>query len=349
MQLTKDQIAAVDTQNMWELIAGFPNQWEEAIKLTEGLALTVDQGRINKICCAGMGGSAIGADLIRAYSYHSCPHPVQVVRHYNIPNWVDENTLFITCSFSGNTEETLSALEQAQEKGAQAIAITSGGELLLKATKEEFDYIKIPGGIPPRAALGYSFVPLFRIFQYLGYLDEGNEALSETDLFLSEQGELLSDITDNEALSMAEELRDTMPVVYSDSTTMEPVNLRWRGQFEENAKTLAYGNLLPEMNHNEIVGWEQVVHLTGRLSVIMLYDKDDNRRVRKRMRIVKDLVEDQVASIHVLSTRGESRLTRLFSLIQMADWTSFYLAILNQVDPTPIAKIDLLKSRLAEE
>lgn len=349
MQLTKDQIDAVDTQNMWELIAGFPNQWEEAIKLTEGLALTVDQGRINKICCAGMGGSAIGADLIRAYSYHSCPHPVQVVRHYNIPNWVDENTLFISCSFSGNTEETLSALAQAQEKGAQTIAITSGGELLVKAIKEEFDYIKIPGGIPPRAALGYSFVPLFRIFQYLGYLDEGDEALSETDLFLSEQGELLSDITDNEALSLAEELRDTLPVVYSDSTTMEPVNLRWRGQFEENAKTLAYGNLLPEMNHNEIVGWEQVVHLTGRLSVIMLYDKDDNKRVRKRMRIVKDLVEDQVASIHVLSTRGESRLTRLFSLIQMADWTSFYLAILNQVDPTPIAKIDLLKSRLAEE
>lgn len=349
MQLTKEQIQAIDTQNMWELIAGFPNQWDEAVKLTEGVTLSVDEGRINKICLVGMGGSAIGADLIRAYSYSSCPHPVQVVRHYNIPQWVDENTLFITCSFSGNTEETLSALSEAQEKGAQTIAVTSGGELLLKATKEEFDYIKIPGGMPPRAALGYSFVPLFRIFQYLGYLDEGNEALSETDLFLSEQGELLSDITDNEALSLAEELRDTLPVVYSDSTSMEPVNLRWRGQFEENAKTLAYGNLLPEMNHNEIVGWEQIVHLTGRLSVIMLYDKDDNKRVRKRMRIVKDLVEDQAASIHVLSTRGESRLTRLFSLIQMADWTSFYLAMLNEVDPTPIAKIDLLKSRLAEE
>lgn len=349
MQLTKEHIQAIDTQNMWELITAFPNQWEEAVQLTEDVTLSVEEGRINKICCAGMGGSAIGADLIRAYSYYSCPHPVQVVRHYNIPDWVDENTLFIACSFSGNTEETLSALHQAREKGAQAVAITSGGELLLKAAKEDFDYIKIPGGMPPRAALGYSFVPLFRIFQHLGYLDEGEEALSETALFLSEQAELLSDISDNEALSLAEELQDTLPVVYSDSTTLEPVNLRWRGQFEENAKTLAYGNLLPEMNHNEIVGWEQIVHLTGRLSVIMLYDKDDNKRVRKRMRIVKDLIEDQVASIHVLSTHGESRLTRLFSLIQMADWTSFYLAVINEVDPTPIAKIDLLKSRLAEE
>lgn len=349
MALTKDHIKAVDHQNMWELIAGFPNQWSEAVKLTEGLTLSVEQEKIKKICFTGMGGSAIGADLIRAYSYHSCPHPVQVVRHYNVPHWVDEETLFITCSFSGNTEETLSALEQARSNGAQTIAVTSGGELLVKATKENFDYIKIPGGLPPRAALGYSFVPLFRIFQYLGYLDEGDDALSETDLFLSEQGELLTDLSDNEAISLAEELQDTLPVVYSDSTVMEPVNLRWRGQFSENAKTLAYGNLLPEMNHNEIVGWEQIVHLTGRLSVIMLFDKDDNQRVRKRMRIVKDLIEDQVASMHVLSTRGESRLTRLFSLIQMADWTSFYLAILNEVDPTPIAKIDLLKSRLAEE
>lgn len=349
MQLTRDQIKSVDSQNMWELVAGFPNQWDEAMKITEGLDLTLDKNNINKICCAGMGGSAMGPDLIKAYSYNCCPHPIEVVRHYNIPNWVDENTLFIACSFSGNTEETLSALKKAREQNAQTIAITSGGELLLKATKEEFDYIKIPGGIPPRAALGYSFVPLFRIFSELGYLDEGVDALSETELFLSEQGELLSDISDNEALSLARELQDTLPIVYSDSTLMKPVNLRWRSQFEENGKTLSYGNNLPEMTHNEIVGWEQIVHLTGRLSVIMLFDKEDDKRVRKRMRIVKDLIEDQVAGIHVLSTRGESRLTRLFSLIQMADWTSFYLAIINKVDPTPIAKIDLLKSRLAEE
>lgn len=349
MQLTRDQIKSVDGQNMWELVAGFPNQWDEAMKITEGLSLSVDTAKINKICCAGMGGSAMGADLIKSYSYNCCPHPVEVIRHYNIPRWVDENTLFIACSFSGNTEETLSALEQARQQKAQAIAITSGGELLLKATKEEFDYIKIPGGIPPRAALGYSFVPLFRIFNYLGLLDEGENALSETELFLSQQGELLADISDNEALSLARELQDTLPIIYSDSTVMKPVNQRWRNQFEENAKTLSYGNVLPEMSHNEIVGWEQIVHLTGRLSVIMLFDKEDNKRVRKRMRIVKDLIEDQVASIHVLSTRGESRLARMFSLIQMADWTSFYLAIINRVDPTPIAKIDLLKSRLAEE
>lgn len=343
-----EHIQTIDSQNMRELLVSFPEQWQEAMDITDELDLRVDRDRISKICFVGMGGSAIGADLIRAYSYKTCPFPVQVVRHYEIPNWVDEHTLFIACSFSGNTEETLTALAAARNSGAQTIGVTSGGELMLKAAKEGFDYIKIPGGMPPRAALGYSFVPLYRIFQHLGFLDEGDTALKETADFLSEQNELLSDPEDNEALALAEELNDTLPIFYSDATMMEPVNLRWRGQFAENAKTLSYGNTLPEMNHNEIVGWERIVHLTGRLSVVMLKDKEDNPRVKRRMEIVEELVEDQTASMHVLKTRGETRLARMFSLIQIADWTSFYLAVLNDVDPTPIAKIDLLKSKLAE-
>lgn len=341
-------IRSIDTQDMWANLAGFPEQWKKGMELTEDLELTIDQDRINKICLVGMGGSAIGADLIRAYSYQTCPYPIQVVRHYEIPHWVDEKTLFISCSFSGNTEETLSALGGARQKGAQVISVTSGGEMMLKAAKEDFDYIQIPGGMPPRAALGYSFIPLYRIFQYLGFDDEGDEALNETLQFLAEQKDLLSDAEDNEALRLAEELNDTLPIIYSDATAMEPVNLRWRGQFEENSKTLAYGNMLPEMNHNEIVGWEHIAHLTGRLSVIMLTDKDDNERVKRRMEVVEELIADQTASLHILKTRGESRLTRLFSLIQLADWTSFYLAMLNEIDPTPIAKIELLKSKLAE-
>lgn len=349
VELTNERIESVDELGMWHHLNGFPNQWDEAVKFTEDVELNIDRSKIRNICFAGMGGSAIGADLIKAYCYETSPYPVQVVRHYNIPSWVSEQTLFIACSYSGNTEETLSALEKAHDKGAQLIGVTSGGELLKKATSYDFDYVKIPGGLPPRAALGYSFVPLFRIFQKLELIDEGDEALSETELFLNEQGELLSDLDDNEALTLAEELNETLPVVYSDALLLEPVNLRWRGQFEENAKTLAYGNVVPEMNHNEIVGWEQIVHLTGRLSVILLHDKNDNDRVQKRMAIVKDLIADQAASIHVLDTRGESKLARMFSLIQLADWTSFYLAVLNGIDPTPVAKIDLLKSKLAEE
>lgn len=346
--ITEANIKSLDSENMWELLVGFPGQWKQAVSMTKSLELGVDADRIYKICLAGMGGSAIGGDLIRAYTYRCCPHPVQVVRHYDIPEWVDEHTLFIVCSFSGNTEETLSAAEQAWQKGAQMIAVTSGGELMVNAAEHDFDYITIPGGMPPRAALGYSFVPLFRIFQYLGYIDESDEVLGETAEFLTQQGDLLSNTSDNEALTLARDLEDTLPIIYSDATLMEPVNLRWRGQMGENAKTLAYGNTLPEMNHNEIVGWDQIVHLTGRLSVIMLRDQEDHPKVKQRMQIVEELISDQVSTIDVLSTRGKSRLTRMFSLIQLADWTSFYLAMLNGVDPTPIAKIDLLKRRLSE-
>lgn len=341
-------IRSVDSQNMWDLLVDFPQQWSEAMKMTEEIELTVDQARIKNICFAGMGGSAIGADLIRAYSYKTCPYPIQVIRHYEVPQWVGEHTLFIGCSYSGNTEEVLSALEGARRQGAQSMAVTAGGQALLAAARQDFDYVKIPAGLPARAALGYSFLPLFRLFQQLGYIDEGEEALKETRQFLTEQNELLSDPSDNEALYLAENLNDTLPIIYSDALLMQPVNLRWRNQFEENAKTLAFGNSFPEMSHNEVVGWEDITHLTGRLTVIKLQDQEDNERVQRRMEVVDDLIADQTSSLHLLKTRGRSRLTRLFSLIQLADWTSFYLAMVNEVDPTPVAKIDLLKRRLAE-
>jgi len=343
-----DRIRAIDSQNMGDFLKGFPRQWKEAMEFTQNLNLSIDRSRIQKICLVGMGGSAMGGDLMRGYTYSTCALPFQVVRHYQVPGWVDEQTLFIACTYSGNTEEVLTALKDAKNRGAQIVGITSGGELLRKAAREEFDCIKVPGGLPGRAALAYNFVPLYRIFQYLGFLDEGERALVETQQFLEEQNELFANPADNEALNLAEELNQTLPIIYSDATMMEPVNVRWRSQFGENAKTLAYGNTLPEMNHNEIVGWERVIHLTGRLSVVILEDRDDNKRVQQRMEIVRELINDQVASLHILKTRGDSRLTRLFSLVQFADWTSYYLALLDEIDPSPVAKIDLLKSKLAE-
>jgi len=348
MKLNQDNIKKTDTENMWGLIESFPDQWKEVCELTEEVSFSVDSEKITNICFAGMGGSAIGADLIRAYSLNSCPHPVQVNRHYNVPDYVNENTLFVACSFSGNTEETLAALDKALTRGAQIIAVTSGGKLKKLAEEHGFDYVKIPGGMPPRAALAYSFVPLFRIFSSLGFLEESDDVLDATHKLLKEGVTNYKDIKSNDALALAKEMDGSLPLIYSDSLMMEPVNLRWRGQIEENAKMLAYGNLIPEMNHNEIVGWEHISHLAGRLTVVMLKDRDDNPRVLKRMEIVKELVMDQALSVIEISTTGESKLERLFSLVQLADWVSIYLALLNDIDPTPIAKIDILKSKLAE-
>ncbi len=348
MEITPEFIKEIDTEDMWGKLAKFPDQWKKAVELTSDIVWSVDSSRVKNVCFSGMGGSAIGADLIRSYSMGKCPVPVFVNRRYDLPEWVGADTLFVACSYSGNTEETLHALQLAKSRNAQIVAVTSGGKLLLDASHEEYGYVKIPGGMPPRAALAYGLVPLFKLFNYLGYTEEGIEALDETAKMLNEQVMIFSEMENNQALVIATELQDTLPIIYTGSGLLESVGLRWRGQFEENSKVLSYGNTIPEMNHNEIVGWEQIAHLTGRLSVILLEDEHDHPKEKQRIQIVKELVEDlTVFTIHLKSS-GKSRLTRQFSLIQLGDWVSLYLALINEVDPTPIAKIDLLKSRLAE-
>jgi len=347
MAITRKQIKECDPQGMWNLIMNFPSQWKEIIESTKKVDLNIDSSKIKNICLAGMGGSAIGADIMRAYAYSSSPWPIHVVRHYDIPAWVDEHTLFIACSFSGNTEETLSALNQAIDNGAQIVGITSGGILKEKAAHHNFDVIEIPGGMPPRAALGYSFVPLFRVFSSLHILDEDDSVLEETHTFLAKKVEELSDIAGNRALEVAGKIHGTLPVIYTDHLLLEPVNLRWRGQIEENAKEIVYGNFFPEMNHNEIVGWQKSEHLKGKTSVVFLKDKEDNQRVQVRQDIVRDLINKHTNSVIEIFTEGNSRLTRIFSLIQLADWVSFYLAVLNEVNPTTIQNIDYLKAELS--
>ncbi|MDZ7690410.1 MAG: bifunctional phosphoglucose/phosphomannose isomerase [Balneolaceae bacterium] len=334
---------------MWSLLVDFPNQWNQAVKITEDLEITVSLEEVENICLVGMGGSAIGTELIQAYTIDSAEVPVQVVKGYDVPKWVGEGTLIIASSFSGNTEETVMALKKARSRGARPIAITSGGELLLKATRENFDYFRIPGKIRARAALGYNFVILFRIFQQLGFLPEGEEALHETEELLHQQTQYYSHFSENEALNLARELSETLPVIYTNNNFMKAVGSRWCSQLEENSKTLAYRNEFPEMTHTEIVGWERIAHLTGRLSVMFLTDPEDGYRIQKRMEITQELIKGQADSITILKTRGKSRLAQMFSLVQLADWTSFYLAIVNNVDPSPVPKIDLFKSKLAEQ
>lgn len=348
MELTKSIIEQYDSQNMWDLLVDFPNQWNKAVTMSENFEIDIDPLQVENICFVGMGGSAIGTELIQAYTIDSATVPVQVIKGYDVPNWVGEGTLIIASSFSGNTEETIIALKKARSRGAKPIVITSGGELLLDATREGFEYFKMPGDIRARAALGYNFVILFRIFQHLGYLPEGKEALQETEALLQRQAEFYSHYDENEALTLAQELTETLPVVYTNNNFMKAVGTRWCSQFEENAKTLAYRNEFPEMTHTEIVGWERIAHLTGRLSVLFLTDPEDGDRITKRMEITRELIEGQAASIHVIKSRGDSRLARMFSLVQLADWTSFYLAIVNDVDPSPVPKIDLFKRKLAE-
>jgi glucose/mannose-6-phosphate isomerase len=344
--MDRSTIQAVDTMDMWGMVCSFPEQWQHALDLSAEMEFTYDRRRIRNICIMGMGGSAIAGDLIRGYAAPVSPIPVMVNRQYKLPAWVGENTLFIASSYSGSTEETLDAFDIAKESGAQIVCMTSGGRLLEKAIECDCDYIHIPTGLSPRAALAYFFVPLYKMFTGLELIKDDPSVCTSMPDFLREQVESFSDTDENEPLYLAETILDTLPVIYSNSGYLEAVNVRWRSQFAENAKILSYGNVLPEMNHSEIVGWEQMAHLTGRLSVFMLYDADDHEGIQSRMQVTRSLIQDHVVALNTIAARGPDRLSKMFYLVQFGDFLSLYYAYLNGTDPTPVTKIEMLKSRL---
>ena len=184
----------------------------------------------------------------------------------------------------------------------------------------------------------------------LGFFRSKKKEIDETISLLKSKSKLYGDPTspENKALRIAETLYGKLPVVYSSADRFDTVNVRWRGQFSENAKTLAYGHVFPELNHNEIVGWEVLGEIMKKIHVVILRDKGDHARVRLRMDITKEIIREFADGITELHSEGEGLLARMFSLLYLGDWVSFYLAILNGVDPTPVKKIDYLKESLGK-
>ncbi|MDP7476249.1 MAG: bifunctional phosphoglucose/phosphomannose isomerase [Candidatus Woesearchaeota archaeon] len=318
----------LDSQNMLQVIKDFPKQCREALGLPKGISAS---GKINNIVIAGMGGSAMGGDLLKIYLSNT-NIPVYVNRDYKVPNFVDENSLVFAVSYSGNTEETLSALNAAKEKKAQIIGITSGGKLAEECEK----VVNIPSGLQPRAALGYLFFPMLGILHNTNIIrvknDELNEMmdiLKQTDKF-NEQGEELS-----------KKLKEKIPIIYA-SEALGAIAFRWKTQINENAKMPAFYNVFSEMNHNEIAGYKSMDH---KFSVVMIQDKNDNDRVKKRMDICKEIMEEYV-EVEEVETQGESLLARMFSAIYLGDYVSYYMALWNRVDPSPVDIIEGMKKKL---
>jgi glucose/mannose-6-phosphate isomerase len=218
------------------------------------------------------------------------------------------------------------------------------------AEKWKQPIIQIPGGLPPRAALGYSFFPTLIAVSKLGFVKSKKNEILETISLLKEKAKIYGDpeSPDNKAFRIAQSLVGKLPVVYSSADRFDTVNVRWRGQMSENAKTLAYGHVFPELNHNEIVGWEVLKDIMKKIHVILLRDDGDYARVQLRMKITKEVIREFADGITEVHSEGKSLLARIFSLLYLGDWVSFYLAMANGVDPTPVKKIDLLKEELAK-
>jgi len=318
----------LDNENMLQVIKDFPNQCKEALNLPRGISVS---GDIKNIIVTGMGGSAIGGDLLKTY-LHDSKIPIYVNRDYKMPNFVNEDSLVFVVSYSGNTEETLSAFEDAIDKKAKIIGITSGGRLAEDCKK----VIKIPAGLQPRAALGYLFFPM------LGILHNTNLAIVKNQ-DLNEMLEILKDTEkfNDEGEALAKKLKEKIPIIYA-SDLLGAVAFRWKTQINENAKMPAFYNVFSEMNHNEIASYQ---NMDRKFVAIMIRDKYDNERIKKRMDICKGIMEERT-DVEEVHTQGEGLLARIFSTIYLADFVSYYLAIWNRVDPSPVHIIENLKRKL---
>ena len=318
-----------DNSNMIKVLEDFPHQCRTALELAKGMAVS---GKVDKIVVAGMGGSAVGGDLLKTYM-HDSKIPVFVVRDYNIPNFVDENTLFFAVSYSGNTEETLSAYEEAVRKKAKIVAVTSGGQLGSAAKKA----IKIPAGLQPRAALGYLFFPMLGVLANSGIVDvNGNEV--EEMISILEKTEDFRIFGER----LAKKLYGKTPIVYA-SSLFGPVAYRWKTQFNENSKSPAFHHVFAELNHNEIVGYQLMNK--NEWAAIFIRDRHDHDRIKLRMDITKEIISTRV-EVEEIFTRGEGMLSRIFSGIYYGDFASYYLALANRIDPTPVSVIENLKKKL---
>ena len=346
--IDKTTIESYDNDNMLKLLLEFPEQCLTAGGIAEKFDVPVEYRNTTNIVIAGMGGSAIGGDLARVIFSAQSPVPIIVNRNYTIPKFIDDKTLFIGASYSGDTEETLSAFKAAHEKGAKLLAITSNGELERLAIKVRAPHLIIPVGLPPRASLGYFFIPLLSIISRLGFAPnfDLNADLAESIKLLSEMANEFSPEKEcSLPKKLANKLHNHIPIIYA-SQDLDAVAIRWKGQLCENSKTLAYHSVFPEMNHNEIEGWLHPEELTRRCQVVMLRAEFDHKRTQKRMDITECLIKKHTAGITRVEPRGKSLLARLLSLIYIGDFTSFYLAILNKINPTPVDRIGKLKNSL---
>ncbi|MEK9136493.1 MAG: bifunctional phosphoglucose/phosphomannose isomerase, partial [Bacteroidota bacterium] len=312
--MTFEEIFAIDTSNMYSLIKKFPDQVDEAIKIGNAAKVKLNVHGIENIVLNGLGGSAIGGDLLKSYLAGELSVPFLVNRHYTLPRFVGKNSLVIVSSYSGNTEETTAAFKEAVKRGAKILCISSDGEVEKLARKKRKPMIKIPGGLPPRAALGYSFFPLLITLGKLGLIRNKSREINEALALLKQKADEYGnpDPSNNKAFQLAEQLRGRIGIIYSSTERFDAVATRWRGQMAENGKSLMFGHVLPEMNHNELVGWKTLADQMREMQVMFLRDEHDHSRVKVRMDITKGIIAEHTQHITEVWSEGTSLLARIF-------------------------------------
>ncbi|RFC55812.1 bifunctional phosphoglucose/phosphomannose isomerase [Brumimicrobium aurantiacum] len=328
---------------MDKLVAQFPKQIADALEIASRSELSFYKNKtFSNVVICGMGGSGIGGKMVPQLFADQAKLPIVLVQDYQIPSFVNENTLVIGSSYSGNTEETLSAINQANQKGATIVGVSSGGELVKFCKENNYDYIKLPGGNPPRSMMAFSVIQLVNILAKAEIIDANAlDAVAKCRHLLND--ELMT--IKAEAKKLAEHLFNKQAVFYANND-LEFVAIRARQQINENSKRLCWHHVVPEMNHNELVGWAGG---DNNFAVTFFISQFISDRNAKRMELSKEIIGKRTENILSINGKGKSKVEEAFYFIHLIDWASLYLAELIGCDPVEVKVIDYLKSTLDKD
>jgi glucose/mannose-6-phosphate isomerase len=343
-----EKIKAVDKSNMINFCLDSAKLYDKAAKLAD--KIQVNFLKPDNIIVAGMGGSGIGGELLKDWARNKTTVPIEVNREYQLPAYAGKRTIALITSYSGDTEESLGAFLDALKRKCMIYCISSGGALLENAERLNVPYLRVPGGMPPRAALPYLFIPLLLGMEKMGLVSGASEELSEALILLekiSKDNSPEKPAKENFSKTLALNIGLTAPVVYGFGF-YRSVAERFKTQFNENSKVPAKWEVFSELNHNEIVGWERAGELSKCFSAIFIRDREEPTEIRSRIEITKELVDKAGVGMFEVPAQGKSPMAKMLSTICIGDFTSIYLALLHGVDPTPVKTINYLKDTLKE-
>ena len=340
---------SIDKNNFVNYLKQFPNQIIKVLESFNQKKIKIDLSKIENIICLGMGGSAIAGDIFKEALFDKLNLPLYVIRGYQIPQYCNEKTLVIACSYSGNTEETLSAVNKANDKNAQIAVITSGGELKNLAKVNKWTELNIPGKLPPRQAFGYLFFSILLLLNHLKICKVADNEIKSIIKLSKKIVQWNFDKSSSDRIlskELAKQIQNKIPIIYATTPYFGSVAMRWKTQFQENSKSMAFFNTIPEMNHNEIVGWEMEHDALNQFIVIFLQCEDMPPRIATRIELTKNIIKAKGIDIAEIYAEGKTRLEKAISLVLLGDWISYYLAIFYKKNPESILNIDYLKSEL---
>ena len=339
-----------DPEGMLIHLHKMPELCQQAWRMAMNFDLPQDYSEVSKVVILGMGGSAIGGDLVSTLVASEAKLPIIINRDYNLPAFIDSKTLVIASSYSGMTEETLSSFEQALETDSKKLVITTGGKLKIIAEERNIPVFSFDYKAQPRAALPFSFLPILGFLQRLGFIKDKSADVAEAVATLEKLSRRINEgvsLSQNPAKQLTNRFYGHLPIIYGADILSEVAH-RWKTQINENSKAWAFYEVFPELNHNAVVGYQFPPELVSKIVVVLLRSAYLLKRIQLRYQATCRLLEQAKVSYQIVEGEGTSRLSQMMSLVLFGDYVSYYLAILYQIDPSPVEAIDFLKGQLAK-